>query len=540
MPPALRTHSEAQDGIGPRMSVTPSLRPPGRGSLIFNAKPNQMGVIKKSSTSLARRIFQTFEQFDHSLRQTADTAHKMITFRRYSDDKNRDDRDPCVKRLVDHYSFDAFFGLLVVSNAIFIGFEVEEGFVENRSSGVQVIQYSYTVLFLLELILRIAAYGRSFFCGSDWAWGWLDFLIVFSSMWEIGIDLVLITQEDDQLQGIGNSSALRAVRIIRITRMLKTLRLLRIFRFIVALRTLVTSIISTLKNLFWALMLLGIIIYAFAILFCQAIRTHLTDPAMPPLSEEVHDQAERFFGTLLDTMLSLFMSITNGVSWNLILIPLKEVHVVWVVFFLFFIAFTYLAVLNVVTGVFCQSAIESAQTDHALAVQNILANKEAHLSKIRELFISLAGEEDGVITYAMFEQQVHSPEVREYFETLGLDVWDAWSFFKMLDLDEGGCVEIDEFFMGCLRLRGAARAMDVCKIIHDQTWLLKTQSLFHSHMEEELKQLQQQILALSSKVSSINERPSRVPRESMAKPGNFDTSADEQLMMSHHDSDVSD
>lgn len=111
MPAALRTHSEAQDGVGPRMSVTPSLRPPGRSSLIFNAKPNQMGVIKKSSTSLARRIFQTFEQFDHSLRQTADTAHKMITFRRYSDDKNRDDRDPCVKRLVDHYSFDAFFGL---------------------------------------------------------------------------------------------------------------------------------------------------------------------------------------------------------------------------------------------------------------------------------------------------------------------------------------------------------------------------------------------------------------------------------------------
>lgn len=208
------------------------------------------------------------------------------------------------------------------------------------------IQYSYTSLFLLELILRIAAYGRSFFCGSDWAWGWLDFLIVFSSMWEIGIDLVLMTQEEDQLQGISNSSALRAVRVIRVTRMLKTLRLLRIFRFIVALRTLVTSIISTLKNLFWALMLLGIIIYAFAILFCQAVRTHLTDPAMPPLPEEVRDQAERFFGTLLDTMLSLFMSITNGVSWNLILIPLKEVHVVWVVFFLFFIAFTYLAVLN--------------------------------------------------------------------------------------------------------------------------------------------------------------------------------------------------
>ena len=29
-------------------------------------------------------------------------------------------------------------------------------------------------------------------------------------------------------------------------------------------------------------------------------------------------------------------------------------------------------------------------------------------------------------------------------------------------------VEIEEFFLGCLRFRGAARAMDVAKIIQDQ------------------------------------------------------------------------
>lgn len=32
-----------------------------------------------------------------------------------------------------------------------------------------------------------------------------------------------------------------------------------------------------------------------------------------------------------------------------------------------------------------------------------------------------------------FEDKINSEEVREYFETLGLDVWDAWSFFKLLD-----------------------------------------------------------------------------------------------------------
>ena len=43
----------------------------------------------------------------------------------------------------------------------------------------------------------------------------------------------------------------------------------------------------------------------------------------------------------------------------------------------------------------------------------------------------------GVITFAMLEEQLDSADVREYFETLGLDVWDAWSFFKLLDLDAG-------------------------------------------------------------------------------------------------------
>lgn len=63
----------------------------------------------------------------------------------------------------------------------------------------------------------------------------------------------------------------------------------------------------------------------------------------------------------------------------------------------------------------------------------------------------------------------------EYFQTLGLDVWDAWTFFKLLDKDNGGAVEVEEFLMGCLRLRGQASAMDVGRIINDQTWLIKTQ-----------------------------------------------------------------
>ena len=42
----------------------------------------------------------------------------------------------------------------------------------------------------------------------------------------------------------------------------------------------------------------------------------------------------------------------------------------------------------------------------------------------------------------------------------------------------GGAVEVEEFLLGCLRLRGHARAMDIAKLTYDQAWLIKSQGKF--------------------------------------------------------------
>mmetsp|Transcript_61368 Transcript_61368/g.110120 ORF Transcript_61368/g.110120 Transcript_61368/m.110120 type:complete len:233 (+) Transcript_61368:2-700(+) len=187
-------------------------------------------------------------------------------------------------------------------------------------------------------------------------------------------------------------------------------------------------------------------------------------------------------------------------NWVELASPLKVISTGWLCAFIFYVAFTYFAVLNVVTAVFCQSAIDSAQQDHASVIQSILENKEHHLEKIRFLFSQFGGQDCTTITFAMFEEKIKSQEVREYFESLGLDIWDAWSFFKLLDLDSGGEVEIDEFLMGCLRLRGPARAVDVGKLIHDQTWLIKTQGKFQEHVEVQLEQTRQYVKLFADEI----------------------------------------
>ncbi|CAE7941176.1 unnamed protein product [Symbiodinium sp. KB8] len=168
-----------------------------------------------------------------------------------------------------------------------------------------------------------------------------------------------------------------------------------------------------------------------------------------------------YFGTLLDTMLYLFMAISDGISWHLMMNPLRWISPAWVLLFLFYIFFTYFAVLNVVTAVFCQSAMESAQNDHAAMVHSVLKNKQAHIHRIRQLFSKIGDEKTQTITFARFEEKINSPAVRAYFEVLGLDVWDAaW-------------------------------------MIHDQTWLIRNQGKFQTFVEVELRKMQEQMTWLT-------------------------------------------
>lgn len=78
----------------------------------------------------------------------------------------------------------------------------------------------------------------------------------------------------------------------------------------------------------------------------------------------------------------------------------------------------------------------------------------------------------------------------------GLDVWDAWSFFKLLDADAGGSVEIEEFLMGCLRLRGQATAIDVGKILQDQEWMIKSQDKFYRYMDRAIQKIKMEVASL--------------------------------------------
>jgi hypothetical protein len=73
---------------------------------------------------------------------------------------------------------------------------------------------------------------------------------------------------------------------------------------------------------------------------------------------------EVYFGSLSRTMLSLFQCITSGLDWEIVAQPLwDDVSPVHAVLFSLYIAFAVLALLNVITGVFVESALLHAKAD---------------------------------------------------------------------------------------------------------------------------------------------------------------------------------
>eukprot|EP00435_Cladocopium_sp_Y103_P065382 s625_g27.t1 len=164
---------------------------------------------------------------------------------------------------------------------------------------------------------------------------------------------------------------------------------------------------------------------------------------------------------------TLFMSISGGLTWMDATMALAQISWIWVYVFSCYIAFSVFAVLNVMTGVFCQSAIKGAERDQEMVVQSLIMDKHQLKTSLGKLFQKMDDDQSGPrnlfgkLTLAQFEKHFQDEEVRVLFEALEIGATDAWSLFLSLDHNEDYQIEPEEFLEGCLQLRGSAKAIDL-------------------------------------------------------------------------------
>jgi len=176
-------------------------------------------------------------------------------------------------------------------------------------------------------------------------------------------------------------------------------------------------------------------------------------------------------------MLTLFMAITGGMDWSDCYTPIVQIGWMTQGLFILYLTFTSLAVLNVVTAIFCQSAIDGAANMQEVKEHCLEERKEAMTKKLLELFQVIDEDGSGELTASEFDSGLLDPKVQIFLETLELSVQEARLLFRLL---EGGDekIEIRDFVDGCMNLRGSARNFDVALLRYECQCLVDRVSHF--------------------------------------------------------------
>ncbi|MCK7526170.1 MAG: ion transporter [Ignavibacteriales bacterium] len=171
-----------------------------------------------------------------------------------------------IKQFIEGKSIQNFIIGLIVLNSITIGFETSDKVMSSIGDTLLLIDKIILAIFVLEITLKLYAYGFSFFKGG---WNVFDFSIVAIALFPAS----------------GALAILRSLRIFRSLRLIKN---------VPKLRFIVESLFHSLPSLVWIFVLLALVFYVFSV-----IGTKLFSADYP-----------QWFGNLGISMFTLFQIMT--------------------------------------------------------------------------------------------------------------------------------------------------------------------------------------------------------------------------------------
>jgi len=405
----------------------------------------------------------------------AQEAASRLTFVRtgvrYSMAQEPLNRRQRLARFLSTNSFNNFIMGLIVGNAIMLGVEIDvsSGMGQNEIPAYFGVMNTVLVfIFVAETVLKMVAVGcHEFWRGEEALWNIFDFVIVSISVAETVVDYAA-----QSLSATADASgSFRVMRALRLARTLRGVRIIRLFRYFSALRGLILSIFSTLGSLLWTLLLLLIVFYVFSCIFAQLVTDHCRFQtidrtknvnALPECGDDL-----RYWSNVMDSMMTLFMAITGGINWEESYRGLKEVGLVAMGMMNLYIVIGFFTILNVVTGVFVNTAIESASADKDIATLKQMHKRVAQMESLQQIFHEIDDSNANQVSIDELEEALTTNKLGSFMESLGISTDDVWSLFLLIDADDNGVIDLDEFVSGCMQLHGPAKSLQVAKMSYE-------------------------------------------------------------------------
>lgn len=243
-----------------------------------------------------------------------------------------------LKEILEGKLFQNTIIVLIILNAIILGLETSQTLMAQYGTLLKTLDSLILFIFILEIALRLFAYRLRFFTRP---WSLFDLAVV-------GVALVPASEA---------FAALRALRILRVLRLLSVMP---------TMRKVIEGLIAAIPGIASVAAIMLLFFYVFSV-----VGTHLFAATFP-----------QWFGSLGDTMYTLFQIMTLE-SWSMgIVRPVMEQHPHAWAFFVSYILVTTFTMLNLFIAIIVNAMHHDAEEDAQKDLENV---KRELTSEIRAL-----------------------------------------------------------------------------------------------------------------------------------------------------------
>lgn len=335
--------------------------------------------------------------------------------------------------IVESTVFECVTGFVILLNMILIGAEAEMKVKGQVTDWAENIERFFLALYTVELLMRFAV-GRWPLFRSGWFL--LDFFLVCLGLLAL---VVIPTIEQGAQEGFEQVLIVRGLRLLRLARVLRM-----VHRFKVVWR-LVSGLLSAWDTMVSTTGLIMIWLYIFGCVALEFITTDaelLADPATTSIVKEN-------FGSLPKATLTLLQFVTMDAIAN-VYYPLVMAKPVLIIYFLPLLMFLSIGLMNLVTAVLVEHALEHASQEAEHARLNQKQRIKDTLPDLLKVFQGLDADGSGSLTRQELADVPISVLPPNVLENVSVDSME--DLFEMLDVDGGGTLTQDEFLEGLLSL----------------------------------------------------------------------------------------
>ena len=254
-------------------------------------------------------------------------------------------------RIAESRSFQGFIYAVILANAVVLGMSTYPEFERNDGRVLELLNEVFLMIFAIELVIRISAFGRRP----------QDF---FRSGWNV-FDFVVIS--------LGFVPGLRkSATLLRLARLLRVVRLASVRG---DLRAVAVGMVRSIPAISSLLLMVTLVVYFYAMIGWLMFA----------------EQDPEHWGTLGRSMLTLF-TVSTLEGWNVILYEAQETMPAAWIFFVSFVLLISFLVLNIVMGILLNSIEREREAALAARPQGERTKVDTRLDALRGALAELEGE----------------------------------------------------------------------------------------------------------------------------------------------------